>query len=98
MVLRLACAVLASVSLCTSARAADASGLAGLTLPWPWALPFVGLLASIAVGPTMAPRLWRFHYGKVAFAWSAMTLAPLAALYGVPTALAALVHAALTQY
>ena len=67
-------------------------------LPWPWALPFAGLLLSIAVGPLLAPTLWRAHYGKVAFMWSALTVTPLAALHGVPTAIAALVHAVLGEY
>jgi Na+/H+ antiporter NhaD/arsenite permease-like protein len=80
------------------AEAHAATGLDGVKLPWPWALPFIGLLLSIAIMPVMTPRLWRAHYGKVAFAWSALTLAPLAALYGVPIAIAALVNAALGQY
>jgi len=67
-------------------------------LPWPWALPFAGLLMSIALGPLLAPKLWHAHYGKVAFVWSALTVTPLAAIYGVPTALAALIHAILAEY
>jgi len=67
-------------------------------LPWPWALPFVGLLVSIAAGPLLAPKLWGAHYGKVAFIWSALTVTPLAALHGVPTAFAAFVHAVLGEY
>ena len=72
---------------------------AGLpVLPWPWALPFIGLLLSIAIGPMLAPGPWRAHYGKVAFIWSALTVTPLAALHGMPTALAALSHAILGDY
>jgi Na+/H+ antiporter NhaD/arsenite permease-like protein len=67
-------------------------------VPWPWALPFIGLLLSIAVGPLLAPKFWRVHYGKVAFMWSALTVAPLAALHGVPAALTALVQATLGEY
>jgi Na+/H+ antiporter NhaD/arsenite permease-like protein len=77
---------------------ANAAALTGLALPWPWALPFIGLLLSIAVGPLLAPKFWHAHYGKVAFVWSALTLAPLAALHGVPTALTALSHAILGEY
>jgi len=91
-------AVAAIMWLCAPAAAHAATGLGDVALPWTWALPFVGLLLSIAIVPLIAPRFWAAHYGKVAFAWSALTLAPLAALYGLPTALAALVNAALSQY
>jgi Na+/H+ antiporter NhaD/arsenite permease-like protein len=77
---------------------AHAAALREIALPWPWALPFVGLLLSIALGPLAAPRLWYAHYGKIAFMWSALTVAPLAALHGAPTAVEALTHAALGEY
>ena len=44
------------------------------------------------------PRLWNAHYGKIAFMWSTLTVAPLAALHGTPAALAALAQAALGEY
>jgi len=65
---------------------------------WPWALPFIGLLLSIAIGPLLAPELWRLHHGKIAFMWSALTVAPLAALHGIPAALSALAHATFGEY
>jgi Na+/H+ antiporter NhaD/arsenite permease-like protein len=77
---------------------ANAATLTDIAWPWPWALPFAGLLLSIAIGPLVAPRFWHAHYGKIAFTWSALTLAPMAALHGIPTALAALAHAALGEY
>ncbi|HLK81413.1 MAG TPA: sodium:proton antiporter [Xanthobacteraceae bacterium] len=77
---------------------AHAAALSELALPWPWALPFIGLLLSIAVGPLLAPKLWQVHHGKIAFVWSALAITPLAALYGVPTALTALSHAILDEY
>src|SRR4029077_13635768 len=58
----------------------------------------IGLLLSIAVGPLGAPKLWDARYGKLAFMWSALTIGPLAASHGVPTAFAALVHAVLGEY
>jgi Na+/H+ antiporter NhaD/arsenite permease-like protein len=81
----------------TPATAAAAS-LDGSSLRWPWALPFLGLLVSIATGPMLFPRLWHAHYGKIAFAWSTLTLAPLAALRGIPVAVAEFVHAMLAEY
>jgi Na+/H+ antiporter NhaD/arsenite permease-like protein len=77
---------------------AAAAGLDGGSFRWPWILPFVGLLLSIATGPLLFPRLWHGHYGKIAFVWSTLTLAPLAALRGIPVAVAALVHAMLADY
>jgi Na+/H+ antiporter NhaD/arsenite permease-like protein len=75
-----------------------AVALDGTALRWPWALPFAGILLTIATGPLLFPRLWHRHYGKLAFAWSTLTIAPLAALHGTPTALAAFVHEMLTEY
>src|SRR5262249_22769405 len=49
-------------------------------------------------GPLLFPRIWHRHYGKVAFAWAALTLAPMAALHGTSIALAALVHALFGEY
>jgi Na+/H+ antiporter NhaD/arsenite permease-like protein len=77
---------------------AAAAGLDGASFRWPWILPFVGLLLSIAAGPLMFPRVWHGHYGKIAFAWATLTVAPLAALRGIPEAVAALVHALLADY
>ena len=77
---------------------AAAAGLDGASFRWPWTLPFVGLLLSIATGPLLFPRAWHAHYGKIAFAWSTLTVAPLAALRGIPEAVAALVHAMLADY
>jgi Na+/H+ antiporter NhaD/arsenite permease-like protein len=81
-----------------SPAAAEAATLDGASLSWPWALPFAGILLTIALGPLAFRRIWHHHYGKIAFAWAALTLAPLAALRGVDTALAALVHALLGDY
>src|SRR5262245_14687635 len=77
---------------------ANAATLNGSKLAWPWALPFVGMLLTIAAGPLLFPRLWHRHYGKFAFVWGTLTLAPMAALFDGPTALAALAHAALGEY
>jgi Na+/H+ antiporter NhaD/arsenite permease-like protein len=78
--------------------AAHAAGLDGATLSWPWALPFAGILLSIAFAPLVIRRFWHRHYGKFAFVWAVLTLTPLAALRGVDTALAALAHALLGDY
>jgi Na+/H+ antiporter NhaD/arsenite permease-like protein len=78
--------------------AAQAAGLDGATLSWPWALPFAGILLTIAFAPLVARRVWHHHYGKFAFVWAALTLVPLAALRSADTALAALAQALLGDY
>ena len=71
--------ILALVVLAPDAAHA-ATALDGTTLRWPWMLPFVGILLTIATGPVLFPRFWHRHYGKLAFIWSTLTIAPLAAL------------------
>jgi Na+/H+ antiporter NhaD/arsenite permease-like protein len=78
--------------------AAFAASLDGSILRWPWALPFAGILLSIAAGPLLFAKLWHRHYGKFAFAWSVATLLPIAIVFGFGTATAAFVHAALAEY
>jgi Na+/H+ antiporter NhaD/arsenite permease-like protein len=79
-------------------EAAHAAALDGAALRWPWALPFIGLLLTIATGPLLFPRIWHRHYGKLAFMWAALAVVPIAALYDIPAALAAFVHAVLGEY
>ena len=77
---------------------ACAAAFDGRTLAWPWAVPFIGLLLSIAIGPLAAGKFWHRHYGKVAVAWSLLTLASIAAVFGASAAVEALVHALLGEY
>jgi Na+/H+ antiporter NhaD/arsenite permease-like protein len=77
---------------------AHAAALDGAALRWPWALPFLGLLLTIATAPLLVPVLWRRHYGKLAFVWATLAVVPLAAIYDIPTALAVFLHAMLAGY
>ena len=61
-------------------------------------LPFVGLLASIAVLPIVAPRFWHRRMGIVAFAWSAVLIAQQAVILEVGPAVAKAWHAILIEY
>src|SRR3954449_8469434 len=72
--------------------------LDGTALRWPWALPFIGILLTIATRPLPFPRLWHHHYSMLPLAWGVLTLAPPAALHGAPAAFAAFVHAMLAEY
>src|SRR6516225_851265 len=75
-----------------------ASRLDGASMGWPWALPFIGILLSIATGPLLFSTIWHRHYGKIAAGWAVLTIVPIALAYGVPVALAAVIHAILAEY
>lgn len=74
------------------------SALDGSQLSLVWALPFVGLLFSIALLPLLTPRLWHRHYGKIAGGWALATLLPMAVLHGADVAAAHLAHTTLLEY
>ena len=42
----------------------------GRTLGFAWALPFIGILLSIALLPLLAPHAWEHHQGKIAALWA----------------------------
>jgi Na+/H+ antiporter NhaD/arsenite permease-like protein len=75
-----------------------AADLDGRALGLAWALPFCGMLLSIALFPLLAPHAWEHHQGKIAAAWAALVLVPMALLHGPGTAFAALAHTALLEY
>ncbi len=75
-----------------------AADVDGSQLSLGWALPFAGILLSIALMPLLAPVFWHRHYGKVAAAWTLAFFVPFAVVYGGSTAAASLVHALLAEY
>ncbi len=78
--------------------AAWCADLNGSQLSALWALPFVGVLLSMALIPLRAPLFWHHHFGKVTLAWSLAFLVPFAAVFGLGTAGATLLHAAVAEY
>jgi len=46
-----------------------------------WAVPFVCMLLSIALGPVLAPKFWHHHFGKVSAGWAALLAIPLVITY-----------------
>src|SRR5690348_3928564 len=62
------------------------------------AVPFVGLLLTIALAPLLAPRLWPRHYGKAATFWALAILVPDAAGRGWPAVAEELTTVALHEY
>ncbi|HOK13172.1 MAG TPA: sodium:proton antiporter, partial [Ottowia sp.] len=77
---------------------AQAASLDGSQLSLAWAVPFVGILLSIAIWPLAGPHFWHHHFGKVAAGWALLFLLPFAVVFGPGAALAGLVHALLAEY
>ncbi|KPL54037.1 sodium:proton antiporter [Prosthecomicrobium hirschii] len=63
-----------------------------------WALPFAGVLLSIAILPLALPQVWHHHYGKIALGWALAFVLPYAALAGPSASAHLVVHAALAEY
>ncbi|MFO1150037.1 MAG: sodium:proton antiporter [Alsobacter sp.] len=80
------------------ALAAEGGGIDGALLHPFWALPFVGILLSIALFPLLAPHAWEHHQPKIAAFWGLALLVPLAAAAGVETTGGALAHTILLEY
>lgn len=77
---------------------AQAAELDGASLGVWWAIPFAGLLLSIALMPLLLPNFWHHHFGKITAAWSLAFLLPLVVTLGMGAAVANFVHALLAEY
>jgi Na+/H+ antiporter NhaD/arsenite permease-like protein len=95
---RFCVAFLFACVLLTPDLARAATPIDGKSLTWHWALPFAGLLLTIAVAPLLFPRIWHGHYAKFAYMFCVFTLVPMAALAGIPLAVTTLVYALLADY
>jgi len=81
-----------------ASAAADAHGLPGGAMSLLWAVPFVGLLLSIATGPLLYQHFWEHHYGKIAAGWAALVVLPMLAAYGLSISAEAVLHTLLLEY
>ncbi len=77
---------------------AYAADLDGSHLGLIWALPFAGILLSIAIFPLLAPHFWEHHFSKVTAFWSVLVAAMLLFAAGPAIAGHALLHTALHEY
>ncbi|MEO3387053.1 sodium:proton antiporter [Mesorhizobium sp. CAU 1741] len=91
-------AVAAVLAMPDVAFAAEAHGLPGGTMPLLWAIPFAGILLSIATGPLFFAHFWEHHYGKIAGFWAALVIVPLIIGFGFGEALYAVLHTMLLEY
>jgi len=87
-----------AAALTVSPDIAFAAELDGRALGLAWALPFAGILLSIALFPLLAPHAWEHHQGKIAALWGLLVLVPMAALLGPDMALHSLAHTAFLEY
>ena len=69
----------------------------GSVLPVWSALPFAGILLSIALFPLLAPGFWHHHFPKVTAAWAAVLVVPFVLAYQ-GAALHQIVHTAVVDY
>jgi Na+/H+ antiporter NhaD/arsenite permease-like protein len=78
--------------------AAAAGGVPGTELSLIWAVPFAGILLSIALMPLFAGHVWHHHYGKIAAGWALATVLPAAAIFGIDRAWYQLMHIVVLEY
>jgi len=89
---------LAGILVLASGSAEAAEGLDGSAMSFVWAIPFIGILLSIATGPLFYPHLWEHHYGKFALFWSLCVIVPLIGWAGWTGGSHALLHTLLLEY
>jgi Na+/H+ antiporter NhaD/arsenite permease-like protein len=78
---------------------AGASGMSSEgVLPRPFALPFAGMLLSIALGPLVVKEWWHIHYEKAAAFWAGLTLIGLCVTAGPSAAARDFVHCMAAEY
>jgi Na+/H+ antiporter NhaD/arsenite permease-like protein len=88
----------AALAAALATPAAHAAQLDATQLGLAWAIPFVGILLSIALFPLLALRVWHHHYGKIAAAWALAMLVPLALAHGPGVAADVALHTLLAEY
>lgn len=60
--------------------------LDGANLSLLWAIPFLGILLSIALFPLFLPHVWHAHFGKISLFWAVSFFIPFMANFGSNTA------------
>jgi Na+/H+ antiporter NhaD/arsenite permease-like protein len=76
----------------------DAPGVDGRHLNLLWAVPFIGILLSIAIMPLAAPSFWHRHFGKVSAGWALLVIMPFGMMFGVSTTIYEILHLLLLDY
>jgi Na+/H+ antiporter NhaD/arsenite permease-like protein len=63
------------------ASGTEGGSLLGERLPMWSAIPFAGILLSIAIFPLVAPRFWHHHFPKISAAWALIFAIPFLVFY-----------------
>ena len=80
------------------AMAAAGLDIDGSKLSALWAVPFAGLLLSIAIMPLAAPNVWHHHYGKITAGWALAFIVPAFLQIGASPTIYALMHTVILEY
>lgn len=89
---------LSTAALLAAPASVFASGLNGSELGLPWAVPFAGILLSIALLPLIVPHIWHHHFGKIAVFWALCAAVPMWIIYGDAVTIDSLAHIMLGDY
>ena len=87
-----------AILLALAPTTALAAGFDGGQLGILWAVPFAGILLSIALCPLLAPMIWHLHFGKITAAWALALLIPLLATFGATQTLHLVAHTLMLEY
>ena len=63
-----------------------------------WIIPFLGILASIAVLPLIAAHFWHNNFGKITFFWAFCFIVPFYMISGFSSTVYELLHVMLLEY
>ena len=75
-----------------------AEAIDGRSLGPAWAIPFAGILLSIAILPQLAHRFWDRRMGALSAFWALLVLVPLAITRGFAPTLDVVLHVLLGEY
>ena len=89
---------LAALAFLSAALPASAASLDGSALGLGWAIPFAGILLSIALMPLFLPHFWHANFGKVALFWALCCAVPLCLLIDFSTGINSIIHVLLADY
>ena len=87
-----------AAALALAAGPARAEAIDGAALSPIWAIPFLGVLMTIALGPLLARRWWHPHYGKFVAVWAALVVVPMVGMFGAGPALRAILDIMAHEY
>ncbi len=93
-----ACLALVAIANFLPGPALAAESLNGAELAAWWAVPFAGMLLSIAILPLAAPALWHHHYGKITLGWALAFVLPFLATHPAPMVVETMAHTMLAEY